>query len=563
MQRSLIAVACGLAATLAHAGPPQPAEVVLRGGVVYTVNPAQPRAQALAVAAGRILAVGTDAEVAALVGPQTRVIELAGRTVVPGFRDSHGHLMSLGLARLSLDLNGTRSYPEIVAKVAEAVKAARPGEWIQGRGWHESKWIERPDPEVRRFPTHAALSRVSPDNPVVLERADGHALLVNAKAMALMGISDETKPPAGGEMIRDAHGAATGIFVDNAMDLIRVPPPDEARSRRALETALDECLRKGITSFTDAGASLEEIALYERYAAEGRLPLRLYVMVLGLDRLQKLAAPEVGLGGGFLTLRSVKLLADGAMGSRGAALLEPYDDDPGNSGFFTTPPETVLETARYALVHGWQVATHAIGDRANRMVLDAYARAFAEHPEVKDPRFRIEHAQILDAQDIPRFGRLGVIASMQGIHQTSDRPWAADRIGLARVKEGLYVWRKLLDSGARIANGTDTPVEDVDPIKCFYASVARQDEHGNPPGGWEPDQRMTREEALRSYTLEGAHAAFEERELGSLEVGKRADLVVLTRDIMSVPPLEILQARVALTIVDGKVRSTSDPAVPR
>jgi predicted amidohydrolase YtcJ/Tol biopolymer transport system component len=559
MRRDVIATALATAALAVAAAGAAPrakgkADLVLRGGIVHTVDPKRPRAEAVAIAGGRIVAVGSEADVGPFVGPATRVVELAGRTVVPGLREGHGHLMSLGFSRLSLDLNGTNSYREIVAKVAEAVKGRTPGEWVLGRGWHESKWTERPAPEVRNFPTHDALSAVSPDNPVLLERADGHAALANAKAMALAGIGRDTKAPEGGEIIRDERGEPTGILVDNAADLVSVPPPDAARSRRALETALEECVRKGLTSFTDAGASLDEIALYEEYAAAGRLPLRLYVMVRGYDALRRLGRPQVGLGGGFLTLRSVKLSADGAMGSRGAALLETYHDDPGHSGFFTTPPEVVLETARYGLAHGWQVNVHAIGDRANRMVLDAFEKAFAERPAVKDPRFRIEHAQILDAADIPRFGRLGVIASMQGIHQTSDRPWAPDRLGMARVVEGLYVWRKLFDAGARILNGTDAPVEDVDPIKSFYASVARQDEAGHPPGGWEPDQRMTREEALRSYTLDGAYGSFEERELGSIEVGKRADLTVLTKDILSVALPEILRAEVAMTIVEGKVR---------
>ncbi len=551
----LPAVAGGVAA------PARKADLVLRGGVIHTVDAKRPRAEALAIAGGRIVAVGRDSEVASFAGPATRVVDLRGRAVFPGFRDSHGHLMSLGMSRLSLDLNAAKTYPEIVAEVADAARSAAPGEWILGRGWHESKWTERPEPEVRSFPTHDALSAVSPDNPVVLERADGHAVLANSKAMALSAITRDTKAPEGGEIIRDANGAATGVFVDNATELIHVPAPDAARQRRALETALEECVAKGITSFTDAGASLEEIGLYRSYADSARLPLRLYVMVMGLDNLRRFGAPEIDRGDGFLTVRSVKLIGDGAMGSRGAALLEPYLDDPGNSGFFTTPPDVVLETARYGLEHGFQVNVHAIGDRTNRMVLDAFETAFREHPEAKDPRFRIEHAQILDAADIPRFGRLGVIASMQGIHQTSDRPWAASRIGLARVEEGLYVWRKLLASGARIVNGTDTPVEDVDPIRCFHASVTRQDEKGQPAGGWEPDQRMSREEALRSYTLDGAYGSFQEKELGSIEVGKKADVVVLTKDIMAVPPLEILQARVAMTIVDGKVRYEA-PAVP-
>jgi predicted amidohydrolase YtcJ len=550
-------VALALAAAASSDGS---ADLVLRGGVVHTMNPEQPEATAVAVAGGRIVRVGADGDVQPLIGPTTRVVELRGRAVLPGFREGHGHLMSLGFARLNLDLTGVKSYRDIVALVAEAVKARSPGQWVLGRGWHESKWTEAPDPMVRGFPTQAALSAVSAENPVVLERADGHALLVNARAMALMGIFRDTRSPDGGEIIRDAAGEPTGVLVDNATELVRVPQPDEAQSRRALDTALEECLGKGITTFTDAGATLEEIARYREYAEAGRLPLRIYAMVMGYDALRQYGPPQVGLGGGFLTVRSVKLLADGAMGSRGAALLEPYDDDPGSSGFFTTPPDVVLATARYGLAHGFQVNVHAIGDRANRMVLDSFETAFRERPDVKDPRFRIEHAQILDARDVPRFGKLGVIASMQGIHQTSDRPWAPSRLGMARVLEGLYVWRKLLDAGARIVNGTDTPVEDVDPLRCFYASVTRQDESGQPTGGWEPDQRMTRREALRSYTLDGAFGSFEERGLGSLQVGKRADLVVLTRDIMTDAAPDILKARVALTVVDGRARfETTDP----
>jgi predicted amidohydrolase YtcJ len=333
-----------------------------------------------------------------------------------------------------------------------------------------------------------------------------------------------------------------------------VPDPTPEEDRKALDLALEECLRKGVTSFDDAGVDLQTIALYKEYAEAGRLGPRIYVMIRGLDAVRRYGRPEVGLAGGFLTVRAVKLSADGALGSRGAALLEPYSDDPGNSGFFTTPPEVVLETARFCLQNGFQLCVHAIGDRANRMVLDAFERAFREFPAVKDPRFRDEHTQILDDADIPRLARMGVIASMQGIHATSDRPWAIDRLGPGRVAEGAYVWQKLLGSGAVIANGTDAPVEDVDPVKSFYASVTRQDESGRPPEGFDPEQRMTRQQALRSYTLDGAYASFEEEEKGSLVPGKLADMTVLSRDIMSVPDPEILRAEVLYTIVDGKVR---------
>jgi hypothetical protein len=346
----------------------------------------------------------------------------------------------------------------------------------------------------------------------------------------------------------------TGVLVDNAMALVKPPAVSSEERRRQLGLALEECLRKGVTGFHDAGVPLADISLYRGEAAAGRLPLRLYVMAAGLATMKALGAPESGLGGGMLTIRAVKLMGDGAMGSRGAALLEPYLDDAGNSGFFTTPPEEVLEAARYGLAHGFQVNVHAIGDRTNRMVLDQFERAFAEAPQAADPRFRIEHAQILDARDIPRFARLGVIASMQGIHCTSDRPWAASRIGEDRVGEGLYVWQKLLRSGARILNGTDVPVEDVDPVKNFHASVTREKEDGTPRDGFDPGQRMSREEALRSMTLEPAYGSFLESAQGTIARGKRADLTVLSRDIMTVPENEILGAQVLYTIVDGKIR---------
>jgi predicted amidohydrolase YtcJ len=556
----LTAVALGAGALSAAA--PRSADLVLKNGVVHTLDARRPRAEALAIVGNTFAAVGAATDVEPLVGPNTRVIDLAGATVIPGFKESHGHLLSVGFARMSVDVTGIAAFPEVVKKLGEAVRSRRPGEWIEGGRWHEEKWTDKGPSVVRGFPTHHALSAVTPDNPVVLERADGHAVLVNAKAMELMGVTKATAAPAGGEIVKDADGHPTGVFVDNAIGLIRVPPPTAEQTRRALDLAMQECVAKGITSFDDAGVGPETIGLYKEYAREGKLRIRLYPMLDGFETLRRWPAPEIGLGGGLLTVRSVKLVADGAMGSRGAALLEPYDDDPGNSGFFTTPAETIAEAARYGLEHGFQVNTHAIGDKANRLVLDVYEKAFAQHRQVRDPRFRIEHAQILDERDIPRFAKLGVIASMQGIHCTSDRPWAPQRLGLARVVEGLYVWQKLLRSGARLINGTDAPVEDVDPVKSFYASVTRQSEAGDPPGGFEPDQRMTRMEALRSYTLDAAYGSFQEQALGSIEPGKLADLTVLSKDILAVPDREVLAAEVLFTIVDGKVRYERRAANP-
>ena len=529
------------------------ADLVLSHAVVRTVDPDRPRAAAVAIRGGRIVAVGSDEEVASLVGPATRVRDLAGRTVVPGFYDAHAHLLGMGFARLDVDLEGARSYDEVVERVAAAVKTRSPGEWIRGRGWHEEKWSVPAAGAVRGFPTHGALSAVSPENPVVLTRADGHAVLANARAMALRGVTARTPAPRGGEIVHDEAGRPTGIFVDNAKALVEPEARTPTETRRALEVAMDECLRKGVTSLVDAGEGPDVLALYRERAAAGKLRIRLYAMAGGLDTLRGLASPEVGLGGGFLTIRAVKLYADGALGSRGAALLEPYTDDPGNRGLLVTPKERLLEATRLALEKGFQVATHAIGDRANRVVLDVYEQALAEHPEARDPRLRIEHAQILDAADIPRFGRLGVIASVQGIHCPSDRPWAPKRLGMARIEEGGYVWRKLLATGARLLNGTDAPVEDVSPIRNFHATVTRQDEDGQPPGGFDPGQKLTREEALRSMTLDAAYGSFEEREKGSIAPGKAADLVVLSQDILTVPDDRLLETEVLATIVDGKV----------
>jgi len=535
-----------------RAAADEPAELVLTGGIVHTVDPRRPRAEAVAVRGTRIVAIGTSAEVSALVGRGTRVVELRGRTLVPGFEDAHAHFLGIGLSHLDVDLVGAESYAEVVARVAKAVSGRAPGEWIRGQGWHEEKWKTKPAGAVRGFPTHEALSAVSPANPVVLERADGHALLLNARAMARFGITPQTQAPAGGEIIRDANGAPTGVFVDNAQRLVTPEGRSEGELRRALELAMDECLAKGLTALVDAGEPQDVIAIYKELAAAGKLRTRLYVMASGLRTMRELGRPETGLGGGMLDLRAVKLFADGALGSRGAALLEPYADDPGNRGLMRTPPEEMLEAARFALAHGFQVCTHAIGDRANRVVLDVYEKALGERPDVKDPRFRIEHAQILDAADIPRFGQLGILASMQGIHCPSDRPWAPKRLGEARMA-GAYAWRKLLDAGARILNGTDAPVEDVSPIQNFHATVTRAGADGQPPGGFDPDQKLTRVEALRTMTLDAAYGSFAEKERGSIEVGKLADLVVLSQDILAVPDDALMRTAVELTIVGGRV----------
>jgi len=550
-KRWSILLVLALASATGHAQ--EKADLVLRGGKIVTMNPNQPQAEAIAILGSRIARVGSAREIEALIGPGTRVVELNGRLVVPGFIESHGHLLGLGQSRLILDLRGTRSAEDVAERVARKVSEVRPGEWIIGRGWDQNEW------PTREFPTHAVLDRVAPHNPVYLTRVDGHAAWVNQRALELAGITRETVDPPGGRVIRDAQGRPTGVLIDRAMDLVarHIPPRRREENKRALLLAIEECLRSGITSFHDAGASREAIELYQELLREGKLTLRLYVMISGRDeallREYLSRGPEIGLGEHHLTIRAIKLVADGALGSRGAALLEPYADEPGHMGLLLLSEEEIYRIARQALAAGFQVNTHAIGDRANRIVLNAYERALREFPNAKDHRFRIEHAQILDETDIPRFARLGVIASMQAIHATSDMPWVPARLGEARAREGAYVWRKLLDSGARIANGSDAPVEPVNPLLGFYAAITRQDEQGNPPGGWYPDQRMTREEALRSFTLDAAYAAFEEQLKGSLEPGKLADLIVLSRDILTIPPVEILRTEVDLTIVGGRI----------
>ncbi len=547
------------------AAAPPPPDRILVNGVVHTMDETRAEAQALAITGGRISAIGSTANILGQKGSRTEVIDLKGATVVPGLKESHGHFVGIGQARMSLNLVGTKSWTEVVAKVAEAVATRPKGAWIVGRGWHEGKWETQPFRLVRGYPTHDALSAVSPDNPVYLTRADGHAGFANAQAMTLMKITPETKAPSGGDILRDDKGQATGVFVDTAQRLIQPPKPSEADIREAIRLATEECLRKGITFFDDAGADLQTIALYKELAAKNQLGLRLYAMIRSLDNLKRFGPPQPGGADSFLSVRALKLSIDGALGSRGAKLLEPYVDDPGNTGLWVTDPAVVREAALYGVENGFQVNVHAIGDAGNRAVLDAFEAAFKAHPEKKDVRFRDEHSQILDEKDIPRFGALGVIASIQGIHGSSDLPWAAQRLGEARVLEGAYVWQKLKKSGAVLINGTDAPVEDVDPIKSFYASVTRQSEDGTPPNGYQPDQRLTRLEALRSYTKDAYWASFAEANGGTIAPGKWADLTVLSKDILSVPDADILKTEILYTLVNGKVayRAKASASRPR
>jgi predicted amidohydrolase YtcJ len=529
-----------------------PADLIVHNAVVYTVNPAQPAAEALAVRGDRLVLVGADAAALALRGPSTRVIDARGRTIVPGLHDAHGHFTGLGASLQQIDLRGTPSYEAILEKVRTRAATARPGEWILGRSWDQNDWADT------RWPTGDALDRVAPNNPVYLTRVDGHAALASRSALAAAKLTAATPDPEGGRLIRDVAGSPTGVLVDRAMALVArlIPPPSPQQLDEQVLLADAECRRLGLTTVHDAGVGGATVEAYKRLIDRGALETRLYVMLrMPLDQLRPFFAqgPLVGYGAHHLDVRAVKIGADGALGSRGAALLEPYSDEPGKSGFLTTPEADIHAMTLAAAKAGFQTCIHAIGDRANRVAMDVFERVGKEVPAARALRQRNEHAQILDAAEIPRFKALDVIASIQPTHCTSDMPWAPARVGPARTAEGAYVWRKLLDAGARLASGSDFPVEEPNPMLGLYAAVTRQDPSGQPPQGWAPDQRLTRAEALRSFTLDAAYAAHAETLTGSLEAGKLADLVMLSHDVMRVEPRDILTTRALLTVVGGKV----------
>ena len=543
-----------LAAVLAVAAPfvgaqPAPADLIVTNARIYTADDARPRVEALAVRGGRIAFIGSAREAEALRGPATRVVDAGGETVIPGMVDAHAHFAGLAETLRSVDLTGTRSQAEAVARVVARATTLPPGTWIQGRGWDQNAWGDT------RFPTHDPLSAAVPGHPVYLTRVDGHAAWVNAAAMQRAGLTRAARDPDGGRILRDAAGAPTGVLIDRAQGLVTrvIPEPTRAETRQGLTDAMAVMHRWGLTGMHDAGASRALIELYDEMAGAGALPLRLYVMIG--DDSAALAhyfakGPVAGAHDGHLWVRAVKLYADGAMGSRGAALLEPYSDDPNNMGLLLSAPAHIRDVAARGLAAGFQVNTHAIGDRGNRVVLDAYEQALAARPTANH-RFRVEHAQVLHSDDLPRFAQLGVIPSMQASHQTSDMYWVGKRLGPTRTL-GAYAWRSLLESGVVIPNGSDFPVEAVNPLISFHAAIARQDARDWPAGGWLPEQRMTREEALKSMTLWPAYAGFQEEELGSLSVGKRADFVILDRDIMRVPAELVLGTRVRSTWLGGR-----------
>lgn len=542
------------------------ADTILLGGVVASMDSEVDGATAVALLDYRIAAVGSDDEIRLWAGDETQVIELGGRLLVPGLIEGHGHFMSFGRAQQIIDLNDIQNWQQAVGRVAVAVDKAEAGEWIFGRGWHQEKWDRLPSDAVEGVPLNRTLSRISPNNPVLLGHASGHAAFANDAALAAAGITDSTPNPQGGTIVRDSAGRATGLLRETAQQLVAKAAEDD-RSRRPLTEqraelreqvllAGEQALAHGITSFHDAGASFATIDFLKEMEAAGELPIRLNVMVRG-ESNEELAAklPVYRMEAeenDFLTVRSIKRQVDGALGAHGAWLLAPYTDLPETDGLVLESVEEIEETARLAIMHGYQLNTHAIGDRANREILDLYERAF-DNAELdgKTLRWRIEHAQHIDPVDVPRFGELGVIAAFQGIHSASDGPWIPSRLGDERTARTSYPWRDLIDSGALLANGTDVPVEPIDPIASLYATVSRRTSQG---GMFFPEQALTREEALASYTINNATAAFEENVKGSITPGKWADLVVLSRDFFAVPEADIPDIQIDMTIVGGQIR---------
>jgi predicted amidohydrolase YtcJ len=558
------------AAESAAAPDMAPADLVLRGGKVATVDPALGNVEAIAVNGYQITAVGSNEDISAYVGPETEVIELNGRFAMPGFIEGHGHYIGLGRAKQILDLTKVNNWDEIVTMVAGAVDKAQPGDWIFGRGWHQDKWDSVPEDAVDGVPRNDTLNAVSPNNPVSLRHASGHAGFFNDAALAAGGITDDTPDPPGGTIVRTPDGRATGLMRETAQRLLneaigiyegRLTPQEmEQIDRERVLLAADEALANGVTSFQDAGSSFETIDFFRMLEEEGNLPVRLYVMVRReSNELMDEALPQYRMlpeGNDYLTVRSIKRQIDGALGAHGAWLLAPYEDLPNTPGLVLEEVEDIEGTAEVAIKHGFQVNTHAIGDRGVRETLDLYERVWDRvGVDGKPLRWRIEHSQHIDPADVPRYGELGVIASVQAIHGTSDGPWIPKRLGDERARSTSQPWRDLFNTGAIVTNGTDVPVEPIDPISSYYASVSRMMINGEK---FYPEQRMTREEALTTYTLNNAIAAFEEDIKGTLTPGKYADIIVLSQDLLTVEEEMIPETTVDITIVGGEIKYKRD-----
>jgi hypothetical protein len=541
----------------------QQASLVLHNAKVYTVNAAQTSAEAIAISGDKIIFVGKNEEVKKYITSSTEVIDCAGRFVTPGLIEGHGHIHGMGESLIYLNLMKVKNWEEIIALVADAVQKAKPGDWIIGRGWHQEKWDHIPEKNFLGYPYHETLDKVSPANPVLLTHASGHSSYVNEVALKLAGITEKTSNPAGGDIVKDASGNLVGVLEEKAQSLVSKPyrewvnkrPLEERKLewQRSIFLAEQECLRNGVTSFVDAGSSFQQVAWMKELAKEGKLNIRHWLMVR--ERFSFLKAnenvfPILNVGKGFLTVRAIKVSLDGALGSYGAWLLEPYSDRKDFFGQNTFSIPELKQIAEFAWQKNLQLCVHAIGDRANRETIDIFSEQIKKNP-VKDHRWRIEHAQHVNPADIPRFKEWNIIASMQGIHCTSDAPFVYKRLGEKRAEEGAYMWRAFLDAGVLVNNGTDVPVENVDPFANFYASVTRKLNDGS---SFFPAQRMTRQEAIYSYTLANAKAAFEEKEKGSIEPGKFADIVMLSENLLTCPDESIQKTKVLMTIVGGKIK---------
>lgn len=539
-------------------------DTIITNAEIYSVSEAAVAYDAIGVKDGKISMLGNANDLLMHKGENTTVHDMKGQFLMPGFIEGHGHYSGLGKSLQNLNFLADTSWQQITSKVGAKINEANAGEWIYGRGWHQEKFTEVPEEALGKYPTHTSISELSRDNPVILIHASGHSLFANEKAMELAGVNKETPDPVGGKIIRGSDGDAIGVFEERAMTAIRNAyqeylneMPEEKRKevwKDAIKIAEDECLSKGITSFQDAGSKFHELKWYEEMARNGEHNLRLWVMVRHSaaemeNRLSECRMLDVG--DGFYTCRAVKSELDGALGAHGAWLLEPYDDKKDFHGQNTTEVSEVEKIAQMAYDNEMQLCVHAIGDKANRATLDIF-EAYKNKDKSADLRWRVEHAQHLHLDDIPRFKEIGAIASMQGIHCTSDAPFVETRLGHERASEGAYAWRSLLDAGAVVVNGTDAPVEDVNPLASIYASITRK--RKNPEMEFIPAQRMTREEALYSYTMAPAFAGFEEDKKGSIEIGKYADFVVLDKNILTCQEEEIENIKVLHTIVAGKIR---------
>src|SRR5712691_1352658 len=533
-----------------------PADLIFINGNIYTANEKQPRAEAVAVKGDRIIFVGSNAEAKKFEGARTRVVDLHGETVVPGMTDAHYHFIGVGQRELNLNLEGITNLEDFLAKVKARVDQAKPGEWVTGRGWIETFW----KPPV--FPTRWDLDKISPNNPVILGRADGHGAVTNSAALKIGGVTKDTKDPFGGQILRDKQtGEPTGMLLDNAQSFVRrhVPDSTEGDTERAAILANNRSIQLGWTQVQDPGGSYRDVDLYKKLYGEGKLKLRIYKAVYGpgpeAQRLLR-EGPIIEAFGSRFNLRTIKVVSDGALGSRGAALLAPYSDAPDSSGFLRVKEEDLLPMLQEALRKGIQVETHAIGDYANRFILDEYEKALNAVPKsqrkIAEPRWRDEHAQIVNPTDIPRFAKLGIIPSMQPSHAIGDLHFAPSRLGMKRL-EGAYAWNSFIKSGVIVPGGSDAPVERGEPMIEFYAAVSRKDIRGFSGEGWHPEEKVTREQALKMLTIWPAYAAFEENLRGTIEVAKLADLTVLSADIMKIPEMDILKTHCVMTVIGGEI----------